>query len=224
MSGDVSPYIALLPSEHRDQPNFLATLDALLQPFADLLSVVNAIQLLYDIDQAVGEQLDVIGEWVGRSRQVRVPITGVYFSLDTSGVGFDEGVWLGPNDSSTGLYALPDDYYRLVLYVGVLNNVWDGSLNAAYQIYQTLFTTTPYTIFIVDRADLTMAVGVLGKMPDPLTLALLTQGYLSVKPAGVQLTAYLTPTVDNTPMFAFDMNTADFAGFDQGAWALYTAA
>lgn len=221
MSADLTPYLDLLPNEHADKPDFLAALAAVLQPFADLSAQLETLITLLDVDTAVGEQLDFIGQWVGVSRTLRVAITGVFFGLDQAGVGFDEGIWLQPYQATTGLLELPDEQYRLVLFVRILNNSWDGSLAAAYTIYDALFANTPYVPFIEDHCDLTISLGLAGAVPDALTMALLKQGYLNVKPAGVTLQDYITPS-QTGPIFAFDMTTPYFAGFDSGAWATYT--
>ncbi|MGC7970039.1 DUF2612 domain-containing protein, partial [Salmonella enterica] len=68
----------------------------------------------FDLDQAIGVQLDAVGEWVGISRNITVPLAGVYFSFDIAGLGFDQGVWKGPFDPDTGLTTLDDDTYRLL--------------------------------------------------------------------------------------------------------------
>lgn len=222
MSGDITPYTDLLPSENKEQPNFRAALAAVLQPFADITAQIEGLVAAFDLDSAAGQQLDFIGQWIGLSRVLKLPITGVFFSFDTPGVGFDQGVWIEQYQASTGLLELPDDKYRLVLFVKILNNVWDGSLGSAYSIYDALFASINYVPFIKDNADGTMELGIANKVPDALTKALLEQGYLNVKPAGVQVVDYITPSQDG-PIFAFDVNTQYFAGFDTGAFSIHTA-
>ena len=117
MTADVTQYLALVSSEHSDKPNFNAMLAASVQPSADLAALYTTIPQLYDVDLAVGTQLDTIGQWVGITRALTTPLSGVYFAFDTANVGFDQGVWQGPYDPTTGLTSLPDDMYRLVLKV-----------------------------------------------------------------------------------------------------------
>jgi hypothetical protein len=63
-----------------------------------------------------------------------------------------------------------------------------------------------------------MAYALLGPTPDAVTLALFTQGYLSLKPSGVQIDAFMTPSVPSTPYFGFDAQNSSVSGFDVGAW------
>lgn len=218
---DISGYLDLVPSANQ-KPKFLAVLSALLQPLADQQAVLESMPSgVFDIDTAVGQQLDMIGEWIGVTRNLRVPLTGIFFSFDAAGLGFDQGLWQSQYIPSDGLEQLPDAQYRLVLKTKIANNQWDGSLSQAYAIFNELFSGSAFTPFIKDNGDLTMEMGLAGGLVDPLTFALLTQGYLDLKPAGVTMVDYITPSVAG-PIFAFDMNTSLFAGWDTGAWSTHT--
>lgn len=216
--GDVEPYADLITSEHNQQPKFMDMVRSVLKPFADIQALLASFPILYDLDVATGSQLDVIGKWVGVSRQLTLPISGVYFSFDTAGVGFDEGTWFGPFNPDTGIVFLPDDAYRTLLRARIANNQWDGSIDGAYQAWDVLFAGTDFQILIQDYGDMHMAFAFLGQVPDALTLALITGGYLNLKPAGVKVDAYFTPTVPNAPYFGFDAQNDSIAGFDTGAW------
>src|ERR1039458_1627914 len=137
--GDPTYYLRLVTSEHIDKPNFIATLTAVLQPLADVQVRLAGMPGIFDLDVAVGDQEDKTGQWVGISRELQEPLTGVYFSLDTVGLGFDQGTWKGPFDPSTYLTALPDDAYRLLLRAKILNNKWDGTIPGAYAAWAELF-------------------------------------------------------------------------------------
>ncbi len=219
MSGDITSYLALVTSEHDDKPNFLATLSALVQPAADNVSLLASLVQAFDLDVAVGVQLDAAGEWVGRSRYLTIPLTGVYFSLDIAGVGFDQGAWLGPYDPVSGLTALHDDAYRTLLRAKILANKWDGTIPDAYAAWAVVFGSTGYQVIIEDFCDMTMLIGLVGNILDAVTMALLTGGYLSLRPAGVRITAYAFPTVANTPLFGFDVENINIAGFEVGGFA-----
>lgn len=220
--GDVVPYLDLITSEHRDKANFIETLSFLLQPLADNIETLRTLYARFDIDLAVGAQLDIVGEWVGASRQLRSPLTGVYFSLDVAGVGFDEGTWRGPFDPNSYLIDLPDEAYRLLLKAKILNNRWDGTIPQAYDIWDVLFTGTDYGLLIQDYGDMHMLYALTGPTPDALTLALFLGGYLNNRPSGVKVDGYMTPSVSGAPYFGFDVSNDSIAGFDEGAWGILT--
>lgn len=218
MNGNVTPYLNNITSEHSSQPNYTAMVAASCQPIADLVNSLKSVPGLYDVDLAVGSQLDIVGQWVGVSRYLNVAIPGVYFTLDDANLGFDQGVWRDSSNPATGLTALPDDYYRLAIYTRILNNHWNGSLQDAYALSQILFAPLGYQLFIADYCNLTMSLGIIGGAPTPLLQALFTQGLINVKPAGVRIDSYIFPS-NTGPMFALDINNVDFAGFDNGSWA-----
>ena len=65
MSGDITPYTDLITSQHAVRPNYMATIAALVQPIADEVTLLKGIPAGFDLDAAVGEQLDFVGQWVG---------------------------------------------------------------------------------------------------------------------------------------------------------------
>lgn len=190
MSADLTPYLDLVTSEHKPRPKFIASLSAVLQPLADLTDQILALPQAFDLDAAVGKQLDVLGEWVGVSRILNVPLSTVFFSFDTANLGFDQGIW---DQSGIGglLVNLADDDYRILLKSRILNNHWDGSIPSAYAIWDALFAGTGYQLFIIDYGDLSMTMGlnVSGPLSAPVQ-AMFTGGYLTVKPAGIRIRDY----------------------------------
>jgi hypothetical protein len=219
MIAQLTDYTSLITSEHADKPKFMAMVSLLAQWAVDRRNLLASIPALYDIDTAVGQQLDRIGEWVGVSRNLSIPLTGVYFSFDTTGLGFDQGTWLGPFDPTTGLVSLPDAQYRILLYATIAANNWDGTVPSAYTAWNTIFAPLGYSILIADNQDMTMNVVLVGPTPDAVTLALFTGGYLNLRPAGVGITNYYLPSVPGAPVFGFDVENSAIAGFDTGGWA-----
>lgn len=216
---DITDYLDLVPSANQSKPKFIAMLTVIAQTFVDNINLCNSIPSKYDIDDAVGTQLDVVGQWVGLSRRLNVPISGVYFSFDIDGVGFDEGVWKGPFDPDEGLVSLDDDTYRLMLYIKIAANNWDGSLAQAQEILARIFATSPGTmLFIQDNFDMTMTVGLSGVVPNALFTALLVGGYITLRPAGVLIDEIIVTSVSGDPIFGFDADNSYIAGFDEGAW------
>ena len=219
MSGDVEPYLLLITSEHRNKPKFEAMLRAVLQPVVDVAQLLSELPVDYDLDVATGAQLDTVGLWVGRTRYIQTPLTGVYFSFDDAALGFDFGTWKGPFDPTSGLVALPDDAYRTLLRATIAANQWDGSIPQAYEAWDIVFAGTGFSILIIDNGNMTMDFALLGGLPDAVTLALLTGGYLALKPSGVRITNYFAPSIPTAPLFGFDVDNAGIGGFDHGAWA-----
>ncbi|WP_334046126.1 DUF2612 domain-containing protein [Burkholderia cepacia] len=215
---DLIEYTALITSEHSDKPRFMATVESLVQPLVDQMGVLQSMPGRFDLDNAVGVQLDDVGLWVGVSRKIRTPLTGVYFSFDIAGLGFDQGTWKGPFDPDSGLTVLDDDTYRLVIRAKIGANHWDGTLEQSAAILNSIFDADTH-VFIEDHQDMSMTIGIAGKVPPATFLALLSGGYIPLKPEGVRVNYTVVTTVDGSPLFGFDMSNQLVAGFDVGAWS-----
>lgn len=220
MAGSVAPYTGLITSEHIDKPRFVASVTASVQPFADVAALLNGLSAQFDVDEAIGAQLDIVGLWVGVSRYVDAPLTGVYFSFDTVNLGFDQGIVWSDGEPITGLTALPDDVYRIVLKAKIIANSWDGTIPGAYSAYAALLAPEGYQVLIQDNGDMTMIIALLASNVDPLMFQLFTSGYLDLRPAGVQIAGYVTPTAA-APYFGFDAENSAIAGFDVGAFGTF---
>lgn len=217
MAADITPYLDLITSEHRAQPKFTAMLAAMLQPVADAGDLVGSLPDAFDLDTAVGAQLDVVGQWVGVSRILKTPLSNVYFSLDSDTLGLDFGSLQGPFDPDTGLVSLPDDSYRVLLRARIIANQWDGTIPGAYAAWVELFGAAGINVIIQNTAVMHIIYGLTGPYPDAITIALFTGGYLDLKPAGVLIDSY---EVNSLPYFALDIDTPPFGGLDDGAFGI----
>lgn len=216
---DFNTYLQRVPSEHRDKPRFVETLRSLLGPVLELQALMERVPFDYDLDSAVGKQLDVVGEWVGRNRYVSIPIEGVFFFTfdDTVITGYDRGVWCGEYDATSGMTKLDDDSYRFLLKLQILANIWDGTPEKFYSGIRALFTDL--RVVIEDHQDMTISLGVVGKVLSSAQRALFLQQIAPFKPAGVRINVFLLSQMNDVPLFAFDMNTPLLQGFDTSGWA-----
>lgn len=214
---DITKYTDRITSEHNQRPAFMAVVEALAQPMVDLQNLLGSMPGKFDLDTAVDAQLDDVGRWVGISRNVPLPLTDVYFSFDIEGLGFDQGSWKGPFDPDTGLTRLDDETYRLVLRAKIGANHWDGTLESSKAILDSIFGGGTF-VFIQDNQDMSMTIGIAGKTPSAVFLALLANGIIPLKPEGVGINIVIVTSVDGDPIFGFDMSNDLVAGFDVGAW------
>lgn len=211
-------YLALITSEHTGKPKFEATVAAGVSPLAKVQAVLKSLITELDIDSAVGVQLDKIGEWVGRSRRIDTPLVGVYFAWDDlASSGWDSGVWKDIYDPDSGLVDLPDDAYRTLLKAKVAANNWDGTIPQAYEVWTAAFGTDTF-LLIQDNQDMSMVVGIAGQPLSIVEQALLTNGYIPLKPEGVRIEYYAVAPAAG-PLFAFDVEpSGGAAGWDAGQW------
>jgi hypothetical protein len=211
-------YLNLITSEHRGKEKFEATVVAGVSPFSKLQEVMLGLPADFDIDSAVGVQLDAVGAWIGRSRRIDTPLVGVYFTWDDlASDGWDSGIWKGPFDPDSGLVDLPDDSYRVLLKAKIAANSWDGTIPGAYAIWATVFTNSQ--LVIQDNQDMSMVVGIAGQPLSIVDQALLTNGYIPLKPEGVRIQYYAIAPAAGA-LFAWDTDESTaLAGWDTGQWA-----
>lgn len=183
----IEDYTGLIISQHALKPKFVATVALAVEPWAGLQAMETAAISATTIDNARGVQLDWIGQWVGISRRVLVPITGVYFSWNTTvAEGWNSGVWKGEFDPSGGLSELPDNDYRVLIKAKILANNSSGSIPEIYAILNAAFPGVG--IDVIDNQDMTMEI--LYTIADftPIKEAILIQGLIPIKPSGVSIT------------------------------------
>lgn len=177
-------YVELVPSENTDKPHFIAMLRTLTGGFSDEINALISMQGAFDLDTAVGDQLDILGKWIGLPRTLSVPIL-VFFSFDVSGLGFDQGNWKGPDDPGTGLVMMDDDTYRIMLKAKIGANVWDGTRSQYLLIMNLVLGTSGISVTLKDHQDMSFTV-TLSARPPALLYALITSGYIPIKPVGVK--------------------------------------
>lgn len=219
----MSKYTELITNYHAGKPRYFSHIDLSTRPFTDISTALSGLIKAFDIDNAIGSQLDILGEWIGLSRIVRQPITDVYFSFDIDGLGFGQGVWQGPYDPDEGYTTLSDDTYRLILKAKIAINSWDGQNDSLPAILDMATAGSGLRMQIVDNQDMTISVRV---FPDTdisdvslEILAVIRQGYLTVKAAGVYAGEIEVPSTGSR-FFGFDIDNEYISGFDEGAWGV----
>ena len=214
---DVNTYLGLITSEHRNKEKFSAMVQSIASFYVQLQDVLYSLIDGFDIDTAMGAQLDIIGQWAGVSRFIRSPLVNVYFEWDNADVGWSKGVWQGSFSPTSGLAELPDDMYRVLIKAKIAANRWNGSIPGAYDIYQTVFPNN--TVIIQDNQDMSMTVAVVGEVLDAVTEALLTGGYIPLKPEGVRINFYVVP-IDESPLFIWGGEGTGGDGVHTGGWSV----
>lgn len=210
-------YQRLITPYHKKKPKFYDHISLITAPFLGIQQTTNQLTNDFDLDSSIGNQEDAVGLWVGIGRNIRTPITDVYFSLDTDGLGFDLGSWKGPYDSLTGFTRLDDETYRTILRAKIQANHWDGTVETLSDIYQSIFPDGRTKIFAVDNFDMTMTIYIAGEQISSVMRAVIAQGYLDVKPAGVGVTNYIIST-EAGALFGFDLDNEYSRGFDRASW------
>lgn len=187
---DVDYYLRLITSEHANKPKYVSWMRVLLTPFVDAINLNKSIKSAFFINTAVGVQLDTIGKWLGLSRQVDFQ----------------------PSDGSSSI--LNDKYYRMALKAKVVKNLWKGTIEDFYNMWQILFNGEDLQVYLADNQNMDYVVVTWDSTTqDSMISDLLRNGYLIPRPAGLGI---LYSDVDSDEIFGFD--GSDFQPFNQGVF------
>ena len=191
-------YMALLTSEYRYSPKLNALLNMLLQKWQDITMIQIQMDMAFDLDNAQGVQLDTLGVIVGVSRQMRQAVVS----------------------AGTVYTSFPDSQYRVLLKVQIAQNVWDGTLPGVYGVWNVTLGSLGYGMILQDHQDMSIDYIFLNPPTDPLLLAILTQGYWDLRPAGVKLNGLFTTSAPpGSPTFAWNLEVVPlYQGYNEGYW------
>jgi hypothetical protein len=219
----IEDYLNLITWQYQNSVNYIQMVALSVMAGCQVQFLMQQMQsVLFNLQTPpVGDQLDIIGEWVGISRQIATPLQGIFFSWDdTFADGWDSGSWQPPGNP-TQIVELPDSAYFNLILAKIAANMWDGSTQQFYQILDQAFPG--YQILLVDYQDMSYSLGIIGYPVDALTLSIFTGGYIPVRPEGVQVVSYFTNT-ESEPVFGWDSTSGVFAGWDTGYWVTTYAA
>lgn len=205
----------LVTSQYRDSPNFLLWLNACLNKLDQETGVIDQLTAFFDIDSAIGAQLDILGQIIGQGRQVN------FEPIDGSGSVLD------------------DRNYRTLLKAKIVKNNWKGTLAEVNLMWRSLFPGG--AIIIYDNQDMSFEVTIAGTFS--LTeRELVRNGYIIPKPEGVRVNYSFGDLplfgydlendfikgydegnwarTKEAPIFSYDKPDDDlmFRGYDKGTW------
>lgn len=170
-------------------------LQLLLSGKTELQDVVRDTMQLRSIDTAVGVQLDVIGEIVGRPRGLVTSDIFFYFGFEGAAQGESFGSTTDPTvggqwyslDAPVGVSRPPsDDEYRLILKAKIIKNRTLARPEDVIAAYKFLFGASQVTIEELGPAEVRIGIGkILNNVERGLLFDLGGAGQLLPKPIGV---------------------------------------
>lgn len=210
----LSAYQDLITSEHRGKPRYMATVTALLRHSDDIFSMGVYMDDYFDLDEAEGDQLDVLGQIVGASRVLP----------------FQPDKGLSP--------VLDDNAYRTLIKAKIAQNLWKGGAEDLAATWRVLFGNG---IIIQDNGNMTIDVVVIG-INDQISQNMIQQGLIVPKPQSVGINYHFAAKAvfgydmendlikgydhadwayeNPLPSFSYDMEDEDggMLGYDEGYW------
>src|SRR6185437_15239875 len=172
---EIAWYLAKVPPEHAGDANFMAELAMVLQPFVDAQAVINSFPQLFDLDYAVGVQLDATGAWAGIARQIPVPVQNPWFSWGVAGLGWGQGYWKGPFEG-VALASLDDATFRRLIRAKIAANNCNGLQAAVQNCLTTYFDPSDYTSTRFAVYDATDPIGANSLQSSGMSIGVIVAG------------------------------------------------
>lgn len=192
-------YLNLITSQWRGKPKFTAMLGMYADWAADTLGTLTGIPQDFDLDAAVGAQLDVLAQWVGASRAVTIHPNAVY-----------------PVPAQPYTLVLSDAQLRRFIRGRIAANEWDGTAQGVEGVFAAFFTGVAAAAAMVDNQDMSVDLYIVGTGLDAFSVEALVYFLLPVRPAGVRLRqVWVSPF---GPLFGLDIENQFIAGPDVGAF------
>ena len=214
--GTLEYYLDLVTSEYTSKSKAMATISAVVEPYVDVISFCQNLYTYFILDNAVGDQLDKLGAWIGATRDVTQALTNVYFSLDSETLGLDQGSMQGPKDPDTGIVKLPDDIYLNIINLYRFLYHKPCTIPILHQALDQFFPGV--NLVIQNMGDNTIFYGLTSQPSSGLVAQLFKQGYFSFAPAGCNVIGNVISSTDTTvvPFFGLDLETSVISGLDVG--------
>ena len=185
-------YRKLLTSEYKTRPKLTSWLLWLISEGLVYNSVLQEILDGFNLDTAVGVQLDTLGK-----------ISGVGRLLNFYPSGGESPV-------------MDDDTYRLVIKARLIQNLWKGTLDELYEAWAVLFPDIHLQLQDLQTQGpgdaMTYNVVISGEFTE-LMRELIVNGYIVPKPEGVRINNLLITDTTGKPLFAYDYDDADYSGY-----------
>ncbi|WP_373033346.1 DUF2612 domain-containing protein [Sulfurovum sp.] len=212
----VAQYSKRLILQYSDKPKAIGEIAARLESISNTYSFIDSFSDEFDLDQAYGHRLDIIGKIVGISRIVRNAIPKAYF-------GWDDGIVPDPKTFSEGALfdlfydagytstQLDDNQMRTFIRAKISKNIASAYLanDERVTLQQSIMFLFDSKAYVVDNYDMSLTI-YLDAEYDLDNLILLNSQDLIPKPQGVTYKGYVVVFDENTFGFAENPNAETF--------------
>ena len=160
MADNNEKYLELITSEYSQNAKYNSYVKAFLDMCSPTVVNYQDFAVLFNLENAVGDQLDKIGELVGIGRKL-------------------------PFESPNVSTVLTDSQYRKVIKSKIYINHWDGTMKQMALIFSTVFKDLPFDI--IDNQNMTYDIIIVDPNMSDEDEVILKYGFTVPKPSGVKV-------------------------------------
>lgn len=184
----IEGYQNLIILQYWDKPKARATIKTIIKGLVNAGVEIQNIPSYFDLDNAIGVQLDVLGKIVGISRIVKGAIDKIFFGFN--GNENVRGFGIAPFKTlETYPYfdAELDDYqYRFLIRAKIAKNFFSGAMSGEHGLIQFLNFIFQNKVYTVDNHDMNINIYI-HKGIDETMFRYIINSDLFPKPAGVRI-------------------------------------
>lgn len=215
-------YEDLLIKQYWEKPNARAEIAAMVSPFTKAADVFQQIKDGFDLDQAVGAQLDIVGKIVGASRIVNAVVPKIHFGFNGNPNARGFASVFDSNRVSAPFFSvfqpaytalqLDDDTYRFYIRVRIASNSASAYMvsDDRVSIQDVINTAFDGQAYVIDKQDMSLALYVSVQFDSDRLRLVLNQNLLP-KPQGVRYSLIIQATPGETFGFSNNPNARGFA-------------
>lgn len=206
----MSKYSDLLIMQYHKKPKAVATINAWCNELDKIIENCTDLLKQWDIDQARGYSLDLIGKRIGVSRTLPNYISKGYLGYYGASQAEPWGVgrWYRAGDTTGESMKLNDSDYRFVLKAKILKNFQNGTLDYVIEAFESLIGVAS---LVEDNYDMTVNIHIPIDQINQLQDYLIKNMDILPRPMGVM---YNYINASNRE-FGFDQ-FSDTYGFNEG--------
>lgn len=232
MMQNLDYYKRLVTSEYRHSPRFVAMVQKLIGYGLDLDDSISNMIVAFEVDNASTAQLDILGQIVGVSRQLK---------FEPSAAAIGEVICPSPAEIASGevypiIYTptpdklastpmltgyppaemgegnlLDDEVFRLMIKARIIQNTWKGTIGELYELWDAVMGAEK-KLSIEDLQDMSYNIVLQGDYTQ-LEEELIINAYVIPKPEGVRINVLTFVSTDGLPLFSYDYNTMRYSGY-----------
>lgn len=182
-----SPYSSLIIYQYAKAPKALATINAILGETDRIIENLTDLLNQWDIDQARGFSLDIIGRRVGVSRTLPAFVSKGYLGYlgSVGGKPWGEGTWYREGEATGGSLTLNDEDYRFLIRSKIYKNFQNGTLDYILNSMRIILSENAN---IQDNYDMTATVFLPIDSLNPLQNYMIQVMDILPRPMGVMYT------------------------------------
>jgi len=176
-------------AQYRNKPKAIAWYAITREAAAELDTAAQAVRRMYDIDNSIGAQLDIIGRIVVADRNflANTPLTVSQFGDVDAEFGDIDAVF---SELSIGTDSqMSDEFFRLVIRAKIVKNNSDATIESILNGVTFLIPNAD-VVRVVDGEDMSFSIEFQGNITDLERWALLN-AKLIPKPQGVRFNGFL---------------------------------